>query len=79
MISAAAGAGSVAESRFGRVLRVVAGNRALIRLLLAYLVMVVAEFGEWLAVIVYAYLRGGSSRRPAERPEARLSTPPGAT
>lgn len=40
---------------------VVARNHALTRLLLAYLMMVVAEFGEWLAVIVYAYGRGGAS------------------
>ena len=47
--------------RFSRVLGVVARNRALTRLLLAYLVMIVAEFGEWLALIVYAYARGGAS------------------
>jgi hypothetical protein len=52
---------SVVGNRFGRVIGVVAGNRALTRLLLAYLVIVVAEFGEWLAVIVYAYVRGGAS------------------
>ena len=27
----------------------------------AYLVMIVAEFGQWLALIVYAYARGGAS------------------
>jgi Cyclic nucleotide-binding domain/Transmembrane secretion effector len=52
---------SVVESRFGRVIGVVARNHVLTRLLLAYLVMIVAEFGEWLAVIVYAYIRGGAS------------------
>ena len=52
---------SVVGNRFGRVIGVVARNRALTRLLLAYLVIVVAEFGEWLAVIVYAYVRGGAS------------------
>ncbi len=52
---------SAAESRFARVIRAVARNHALSRLLLAYLVMIVAEFGEWLAVIVYAYIRGGAS------------------
>ncbi len=52
---------SPVESRFGRVIGAVARNRALTRLLLAYLVMIVAEFGEWLAVIVYAYVRGGAS------------------
>jgi hypothetical protein len=49
------------ENRFGRVIGVVARNHALTRLLLAYLVMIVAEFGEWLALIVYAYVRGGAS------------------
>lgn len=52
---------SVVGNRFGRVIGVVARNRALTRLLLAYLAMIIAEFGEWLAVIVYAYLRGGAS------------------
>ncbi len=52
---------SVAETRFGRVIGVVARTHVLTRLLLAYLVMIVAEFGEWLAVIVYAYIRGGAS------------------
>lgn len=47
--------------RFGRVVEVVARNHALSRLLLAYLTIVVAEFGEWLALIVYAYGRGGAS------------------
>lgn len=37
----------------------VARNRVLTRLLLAYAVMIVAEFGQWLALIVYAYVRGG--------------------
>lgn len=36
-------------------------NRALSRLLLAYVVMILAEFGEWLALIVYAYAHGGAS------------------
>jgi len=53
--------GSVVGSRFGRVIGVVVRNHALTRLLVAYLVIVVAEFGEWLAVIVYAYTRGGAS------------------
>ncbi len=55
------GTASAVESRLGRVIGVVARNRALTRLLLAYLAIVVAEFGEWLAVIVYAYVRGGAS------------------
>src|ERR1700722_13455083 len=48
-------------SRFSRILGVVTRNRALTRLLLAYLLMMVAEFGEWLALIVYAYAHGGAS------------------
>jgi|SRR5947209_7438795 len=46
-------------NRFLRVIGVIARNRALSRLLLAYAVMIVAEFGQWLALIVYAYTRGG--------------------
>jgi hypothetical protein len=48
-------------NRFARVIGAVGRNRPLTGLLLAYLVMVVAEFGEWLALIVYAYVRGGVS------------------
>ena len=47
------------RNRFVLVIGVVARNRALSRLLLAYAVMIVAEFGQWLALIVYAYVRGG--------------------
>jgi hypothetical protein len=36
-------------------------DRALTRLLLAYLLLIVAEYGEWLALIIYAYARGGAS------------------
>jgi len=50
-----------AENRFALVIGVVARNHALTRLLLAYLVMIVAEFGQWLAVIIYAYARGGAA------------------
>ena len=39
----------------------VARNRSLTRLVLAYALMIVAEFGQWLAVIVYAFVRGGAS------------------
>jgi len=48
-------------SRFTRVIGVVARNHSLARLLLAYAVVIVAEFGQWLALIVYAYARGGAS------------------
>ncbi len=60
MSSTAPASTPVAQNKFGRVIGVVARNHALSRLLLAYLVMIVAEFGEWLAVIVYAYVRGGA-------------------
>jgi hypothetical protein len=50
-----------ASNRLRRVVGVVARNRSLTRLVLAYAVMIVAEFGQWLAVIVYAFARGGAS------------------
>jgi hypothetical protein len=50
-----------AGNRFGRVIGAVARNPALARLLLAYFVMILAEYGEWLGLIVYAYSRGGAS------------------
>jgi hypothetical protein len=46
---------------FGRVVRQLVPNRPLIRLLLAYFAMIVAEYGQWIAVLVYAYERGGTS------------------
>ena len=47
--------------RLSRVIGGIARNRALTRLLLAYLVMILAEFGQWIALLVYAYARGGAS------------------
>lgn len=44
-----------------RVLAEISRNRALARLLLAYLLLIIAEFGEWLALIIYAYARGGAA------------------
>jgi hypothetical protein len=49
------------RNRFARVIGVVARNRSLARLVLAYALMIVAEFGQWLALLVYAYARGGAS------------------
>ena len=40
-------------------------NHALARLLVAYLLRMVAEFGEWLALLIYAYDRGGASSAAA--------------
>jgi hypothetical protein len=48
-------------NRFGRLIAVVARNGALSRLLLAYLVVIIAEYGQWVALLVYAYARGGAS------------------
>lgn len=50
-----------AGERLRRVVATIAGNHALTRLLLAYSVMIVVEFGQWLALIVYAYQRGGAT------------------
>jgi hypothetical protein len=51
----------IGGNRFGRLIGLVARNGALARLLLAYLVMIVAEYGQWISLIVYAYARGGAS------------------
>ena len=48
--------GSVAS-----VLRVLAGNPELRRVELAYLTFTVAEWGTWLAMLVYAYDQGGTT------------------
>jgi hypothetical protein len=52
---------SAARGTVGRVLAEIRRNGALTRLLLAYAILIVAEFGEWLSLIVYAYDRGGAS------------------
>jgi hypothetical protein len=43
------------------VLRLVAFNNALARLMAAYLAMTVAEYGQWITLLVYAYKHGGAS------------------
>src|SRR3954447_15869211 len=42
-----------------RVLRIMARNRELRRVELAYANFTVAEWGTWLAMLVYAYANGG--------------------
>lgn len=43
------------------VLRLVGDNAALGRLMGAYFLMTVAEYGEWITLLVYAYKHGGAS------------------
>ncbi|MDQ6811143.1 MAG: cyclic nucleotide-binding domain-containing protein [Actinomycetota bacterium] len=47
--------------RLRSVLRTVGSNGSLSRLLLAFLTMTLAEYGEWIALLIYAYGRGGAS------------------
>ena len=37
------------------VIETVSGNRSLVRLLTAYLVNVLVEHGQWIALLVYAH------------------------
>ncbi len=43
------------------VIAQVARNRSLSRLLAAYFAVVLAEYGQWIALLVYAYERGGAT------------------
>jgi Na+/melibiose symporter-like transporter len=44
-----------------RVFRSLAGNRALVRVVLAYALFIVTEYSVWLAMLVYAYRHGGAT------------------
>jgi Cyclic nucleotide-binding domain/Major Facilitator Superfamily len=46
---------------FRRVVAQISPNRALSRLLIAYFAVILAEYGQWIALLVYAYERGGAS------------------
>jgi hypothetical protein len=47
--------------RIGRVLRDLAANRGLARVSIAWLLYVIAEYAVWIAILVYAYTRGGAT------------------
>jgi len=48
-------------SRRLRAFRSLAGNRALLRVLAAYLLFILTEYAVWIAMIVFAYNRGGTA------------------
>jgi MFS family permease len=55
---------TAATSRSSRPLRAfgsLAGNRALLRVLAAYLMFTLAEYAVWIAMLVFAYGRGGTA------------------
>jgi MFS family permease len=51
------------DSRARRLLifRSLAGNRALVRVVVAYALFIITEYSVWLAMLVYAYRQGGAT------------------
>jgi hypothetical protein len=52
--------GSDSGGRRSRAFRSLAGNRALVRVLAGYALFVLTEYAVWIAMLVYAYSRGGA-------------------
>jgi len=52
--------GSDSGGRRSRAFRSLAGNRALVRVLAGYALFVLTEYAVWIAMLVYAYDRGGA-------------------
>jgi MFS family permease len=53
--------GSDSGGRRRRAFRSLAGNRALLRVLVGYGLFVLTEYSVWIAMLVYAYSRGGAT------------------
>jgi Na+/melibiose symporter-like transporter len=53
--------GGDSRARRLRVFRSLAGNKALVRVVVAYALFIVTEYSVWLAMLVYAYQRGGAT------------------
>src|SRR5258708_19560294 len=52
---------TLAGQRRLRVFRALAGNAALLRVVGAYALFILTEYSVWIAILVYAYGRGGAA------------------
>ena len=53
--------GNDSGGRRWRAFRSLAGNRALLRVLVGYVLFILTEYSVWIAMLVYAYGRGGAT------------------